>query len=34
MSEMQATQPGNLGNKIIGKNTIQNNQTTQANKTN
>lgn len=34
MSETQTTQPGNLGNKIIGKNNIQNNQTTQPNKIN
>lgn len=30
----QTAQPGNLGNKIIGKNNIQNNQTTQPNKIN
>ena len=34
MSETQTAQPGNLGNKIIGKNNLQNNQTTQPNKIN
>lgn len=34
MSDTQTAQPGNLGNKIIGKNNLQNNQTTQPNKIN